>query len=251
VLRLRVTAAGVLSVVVSGGARGIGAAVVRELATSGYRVHFLYRQRDDAAGELVSEIEALGGSAVGHRCDVTDGRATDAFLEEINGESLLGLVNNAAVLRDGHFLLMPEESWDLVLDTVLGAAYRLTRGCLGGMLKAGRGRVVNIGSLSGMLGQIGQANYSAAKGGLHAFTKALAREVGRYGITVNTVVPGWIATELVTSLSAAKQAKALAGIPLGRFGTPEDVARVVAFLVSEEASYITGATLRVDGGVGY
>jgi 3-oxoacyl-[acyl-carrier protein] reductase len=243
--------AGVLSVVVSGGARGIGAAVVRELALSGYKVHFLYRERVDAACKLAAEMADRGGLAVGHRCDVTDGQAVESFLEGMAGESLFGLVNNAAVLRDGHFLLMPEESWDVVLDTVLGAAYRLTRGCLGGMLKAGRGRVVNIGSLSGMLGQIGQANYSAAKGGLHAFTKALAREVGRYGITVNTVVPGWIATELVTSLSEAKQAKALAGIPLGRFGTPEDVARVVAFLISEQASYITGATLRVDGGVGY
>ncbi len=241
----------VLSVVVSGGARGIGAAIVRELALAGYKVHFLYRQRDAAAAALQEAVAQAGGCALAHRCDVTDAGAVRDFLEQLPSEGLYGLVNNAAVLRDGHFLLMPEESWNVVLDTVLGAAYRLTRGCLGGMLKAGRGRVVNVGSLSGVLGQMGQVNYSAAKGGLHAFTKALAREVGRYGITVNTVVPGWIATELVTSLPQAKRDKALAGIPLGRFGTPEDVARVVAFLMSEQASYVTGATLRVDGGVGY
>jgi 3-oxoacyl-[acyl-carrier protein] reductase len=239
-----------LSVIVSGGARGIGAAIVRELARLGYRVHFLYRVRDDAARELVAEISARGGQVVAHRCDVTDRQAVEAFLESLSRENVFGLVNCAAVLRDGHFLLMPEESWSLVLSTVLDAAYRLTRGCLSSMLKASRGRVVNIGSLSGQLGQIGQVNYATAKGGLHAFTKALAREVGRYGITVNTVVPGWISTDLVTSLPAARQAKALAGIPLGRFGTPEEVARVVAFLMSDEASYITGATLRVDGGVG-
>jgi 3-oxoacyl-[acyl-carrier protein] reductase len=240
----------VLTVVVSGGARGIGAAIVRELARLGYLVHFLYRERDDAAQGLVAEISATGGQAVAHRCDVTSRGAVEEFLEGLGGESVFGLVNSAAVLRDGHFLLMPEESWSLVLSTVLDAAYRLTRGCLSSMLRASRGRVVNIGSLSGQLGQMGQVNYATAKGGLHAFTKALAREVGRYGITVNTVVPGWISTDLVTSLSPAKQAKALAGIPLGRFGTPEDVARVVAFLMSEQASYITGATLRVDGGVG-
>jgi 3-oxoacyl-[acyl-carrier protein] reductase len=241
----------VSTVVVSGGGRGIGRAVVLELVGRGHEVHFLYRERDAAAGEVEAEARHRGGVAVAHRCDVTDAAAVDAFLADLGDREVYGLVNNAAVLRDGHFLLMPDESWTLVLDTVLSAAFRLTRGCLRSMLKTGQGRIVNVGSLSGLLGKVGQVNYGTAKGGLHAFTKALAREVGRYGVTVNTVVPGWIATELVGALSEAKRAKALADIPLGRFGEPDEVAGVVGFLMSEAASYVTGATLRIDGGVGY
>ena len=163
---------------------------------------------------------------------------------------MYALVNNAAVIRDGHFLLMDEDRWDLVLDTVLTAAYRLTRRLLRPMLHARSGRIVNIGSLAALFGQTGQANYAAAKGGLHSFGKALAREVGRYGITVNTVVPGWIATDLLASLSEPRRAQALASVPLQRFGEPSEVAAAVSFLLSKEASYLTGITLRVDGGLG-
>jgi 3-oxoacyl-[acyl-carrier protein] reductase len=239
-----------LSVVVSGGSRGIGRAIVELLADQSYRVHFLYRSRDDAALEVVESVTRRGGIAVAHRCDVTDPRAVDAFLGMVSGEELYALVNNAATLRDGHFLLMDEERWDVVVGTVLTGAYRLARGCLRPMLHAGRGRIVNVGSLSGLVGQAGQANYAAAKGGLHAFTKALAREVGRYGITVNAVVPGWIETELLAQLSERRRAKARSSVPLGRFGEAREVARVVAFMLSDAASYLTGVTLRVDGGVG-
>jgi 3-oxoacyl-[acyl-carrier protein] reductase len=232
-----------LNVLVSGGSRGIGRALVELLAGQGYRVHFLYRCRDDAAAEVVETIRGRGGDAQAHRCDVT-------FLAGIADEEIYALVNNAATLRDGHFLLMDSDRWSVVIDTVLTAAYRLTRGCLRSMLHAGRGRVVNVGSLSGQVGQAGQANYAAAKGGLHAFTKALAREVGRYGITVNAVVPGWIDTDLVATLSEEHRARAIASVPLGRLGRPQEVARVVSFLLSDAASYITGATVRVDGGVG-
>jgi 3-oxoacyl-[acyl-carrier protein] reductase len=236
--------------VVTGGSRGIGRAVVEMLAADGLRVHFLYRERDDAADDVVRTVRAAGGVAVAHRCDVTDAEAVDCFLAAVVGDGLYALVNNAATLRDGHFLLMEPERWDVVVNTVLTGAYRLTRGCLRPMLHAGAGRIVNVGSLSGVLGQAGQANYAAAKGGLQGFTKALAREVGRFGITANLVVPGWIETDLLAGLSEERRTRALQAVPLGRFGQPADVARVVRFLLSPAASYITGATVRVDGGVG-
>ena len=239
-----------LTAVVSGGSRGIGRAVVERLSRCGYRVHFLYRERDDAAAEVVAAVAAAGGEAVSHRCDVADAAAVAAFLEGISGETVSVLVNNAAQLRDGHFLLMDESRWSTVLDAALDGTYRLTRGCLRSMVLAGGGRVVNVGSLTASLGQAGQANYAAAKGGVAAFGRALAREVGRYGITVNTVVPGWIDTDVLAALPEKRRQRALAGVPLGRFGAAEEVAEVVCFLVSEAASYITGATLRVDGGVG-
>jgi len=239
-----------LNVVVSGGSRGIGRALVELLAGQGYRVHFLYRCRGDAAAEVVETVRGRGGNAQAYRCDVTDPRAVDTFLAGVAGEEIYALVNNAAILRDGHLLLMDSERWSVVIDTVLTAAYRLTRGCLRSMLHAGRGRIVNVGSLSGQVGQAGQANYAAAKGGLHAFTKALAREVGRYGITVNVVVPGWIETDLVAALSEEHRARAIASVPLGRLGRAQEVAQVVSFLLSDAAAYITGATVRVDGGVG-
>ncbi|MCU0294167.1 MAG: 3-oxoacyl-ACP reductase FabG [Thermoanaerobaculaceae bacterium] len=238
------------TVVVSGGSRGIGRAIVELLAAQGIDVRFLYRSNDEAAAEVVAAVRASGGEATAHRCDVADVGAIESFLDTVADLPLLGLVNNAAVIRDGHFLLMPQESWDVVLQTALGGSFHLTRGCLRSMLKSGHGRIVNIGSLSGLLGMAGQVNYATAKGGLHAFTKALAREVGRWGITVNTVVPGWIRTDITDALPESKRRKAEATIPLGRMGEPIEVARVVAFLFSDQASYITGATIRVDGGVG-
>ncbi len=239
-----------LTALVTGGSRGIGRAIVETLAALGYRVHFIYRRRDDAAEAVCQAVGAAGGAATAHRCDITDASAVDAVLPCVLGDGLYALVNNAATLRDGNLLLMERERWQVVIDTGLTAAYRLTRGCLRTMLHAGEGRIVNIGSLAAELGQTGQTNYAAAKGGLHAFTRALAREVGRFGVTVNTVVPGWINTDLVAALPEARRVAALAQVPMGRLGEPVEVARAVAFLLSGSASYITGATIRVDGGVG-
>jgi 3-oxoacyl-[acyl-carrier protein] reductase len=234
---------------VTGGSRGIGRAIVEILARE-YRVVFAYRCRDDAAQEVVNRVREQGGEAVARRCDVTDPTSVETLVAELEGESVTVLVNNAAVLRDGHLLLMDEERWRVVMETAATGTYRITRGFLRGMLQRRRGRIINIGSLSGVLGQAGQTNYAAAKGALIAFTRALAREVGRYGITANVVIPGWIDTELVRALSEKRRQEALREVPLGRFGRPEEVAAVVRFLASDRASYLTGSTIRVDGGVG-
>lgn len=236
--------------VVSGGSRGIGRAIVEALAADGFRVRFLYRSRDDAAAEVERAVAARGGVAIAHRCDITDRAAVTAWTESLRDEVVYALVNSAAVLRDGHFLLMDEARWNVVLETALGGAYRLTRALVRPMLAESAGRVVNVASLSGLLGRAGQANYSAAKGAIVAFTKALARELGGHGVTVNTVVPGWIDTELLAAMPEARRARALAEVPLGRFGRPAEVASVVSYLVSPRAAYVTGATIRVDGGLG-
>jgi 3-oxoacyl-[acyl-carrier protein] reductase len=236
---------------VTGGSRGIGRAIVLRLATQGADVAFSYKGNATAAGETAASVEALGRRAVTVQGDVSDPESADvvakAALDAFHKIDIL--VNNAGVTRDDLIMRMTPEAWREVLETNLFGAFWMTKAVTRPMLKARGGRIVNITSVSGQAGQMGQANYSAAKAGLIGLTKATARELASRGITVNAVAPGFVLTELTRDLPEALQAEITARTPLGRFGTTEEIANVVAFLASDEASYITGQVLGVDGGL--
>ncbi len=233
---------------VTGGSRGIGAAVARSLAADGWPVAVGFRSGADEAGAVVAAIEAAGGTAIAIGGDVAARDAPETLVDgaqEQLGVPVLALVNNAGVRADGLAVQLDDQAWDDVLDTNLGAAFRLTRRALRGMVRARYGRVVNIASVVGLRANAGQANYAAAKAGLIAFTKTAAVEVARRGVTVNAVAPGLIATDMTADLDGTL----LDAVPARRAGTPEEVAAAVAFLVSDQAAYVTGSTLVVDGGL--
>ncbi|MFC1946179.1 3-oxoacyl-[acyl-carrier-protein] reductase [Chloroflexota bacterium] len=236
---------------VTGASRGLGRAIAVRLADSGARVAVNYLQNTAAAQEVAAQINKAGGEARLCPADVADGQAVRAMVREIVRDwgRLDILVNNAGITRDGLLPRMPEADWDAVLNTHLRGAYLCTKFALRPMMEQQGGRIINITSVAGLVGNAGQANYSAAKGGLIAFTKSIAHEVGSRGITANAVAPGFIVTDMTESLPAESKEAILGRIALKRFGQPQDVAELVAFLAGDRAAYLTAQVISIDGGV--
>lgn len=237
--------------VVTGGSRGIGRAVVLRLAAQGADVAFSYRGNAEAAASCTAELEALGRRGLAVQADVTDPSAAEALVRQaLDAFGKIDiLVNNAGITRDDLIMRMSIDEWREVLETNLFGAFYMTKAVMRPMLRARYGRIVNMTSVSGIGGNAGQANYSSAKAGLIGLTKATAREVASRGITANAVAPGFVLTELTESLPEEIKQRILDATPLGRFATPEEIAAAVAFLASDDAAYITGHVLTVDGGI--
>jgi 3-oxoacyl-[acyl-carrier protein] reductase len=235
---------------VTGASRGIGRAIALELGRRGARV--VGTATSAAGAQAIGDAFAAAGvQGRGVVLDVGDAAAVDACLKDVEAQDGTPsiLVNNAGVTRDGLLVRMSAEDWQVVIDTDLSAVYRTCKAVLRGMMKARRGRIVNIASVVGVMGNAGQANYAAAKAGMIGFSKSLAREVGSRGITVNVVAPGFVVTDMTDALGEAARTALLGQVPLGRLGSAEDIAHAVAFLASPQAGYITGETLHVNGGM--
>ncbi len=235
---------------VTGASRGIGRAIARSLGANG-AVVIATATTAEGADAITKELAQRGVRGAGIPLEVSRRESVNALMARIDEqfEAVTILVNNAGVNRDNLLLRMKDEEWETILDTDLSSVYRLSKACLRGMLSARRGRIVNISSVVGLIGNPGQSNYAAAKAGIIGFSKSLAREVAARGITVNTIAPGFIDTDMTQAMSDEQCASLLQHIPLGRLGVPADVAEAVLFLASPAAAYITGETLNVNGGM--
>ena len=237
--------------VVTGGSRGIGRAVCLELARGSANVVLCYAGNENAASETVAACEALGAKALAVQCSVADAEAVKALMD--TALKAFGridiLVNNAGITRDGLLMMMKEDDFDAVIDTNLKGTFLCMKAVARQMVKQRHGRIVNLSSVVGLHGNAGQVNYAASKAGVIGMTKSLAKELASRGVTVNAVAPGFIETDMTAAMPEAAKTATLAAIPMGRMGAPEDIARTVAFLASDEAAYITGQVIAVDGGM--
>ena len=237
--------------IVTGGTRGIGKAIVLELAKNGCNVAFNYNKNTDAASALVKEIESLGVKAVSFQVNAASFEGAKNMVKEV--KDMFGkidfLVNNAGITRDKLLALMGEGDWDDVINTNLKSVYNFSKAVITQMIKQKSGIILNITSVSGIVGIAGQVNYSSSKAGMIGFTKALAKEVGKVNITVNAIACGFIETDMTAVLPQEYKDKMIEMIPVRRFGKPEDVAKTAAFLLSDDAKYITGHVISVDGGL--
>lgn len=237
--------------VITGGTRGIGKQIALELAKNGYDIVTNYRTENDDLKDLINQVEKLGVKINTYKCDVSNFENTEEFIKNVISDfgKIDVLINNAGITKDGLLMRMKKEDFEDVIDVNLVGTFNITRNVIPYMIKAKRGRIVNISSVVGVSGNAGQTNYSASKAGIIGFTKSLAKEVASRNITVNAVAPGFIQTKMTEVLKNEVKDGILKQIPLKRFGTTEDVAKAVKFLVSEDSSYITGQVINIDGGM--
>ncbi len=239
------------TILITGASRGIGRAIAIEAAGAGYAVAVNYTSSDQRASELIEELTALGAQAKAYKADVSDFDAAKALVEAVKADfgGIYGLINNAGITRDGPLLRMGEQAFDDVLATNLKGAFNMTRHASAILAKARRGRIINMASVAGLIGNAGQINYSASKAGLIGMTKATARELSARGVTCNAIAPGLIASDMTDAMPEEVREALLKKVPLGRMGEAEEVAKLCVYLLSDAAAYITGQTFAIDGGL--